>query len=134
MTNAKNKIKQEEHKKLKLPGKGPYKVIETFEESNTIKIRLNKKKDLIVNLKNVKKYFSRPEWMKQNEEILEEKVNSEEEMDKKTSQDIEQDQPMSQSEITEIFDALTQNLISLLNIEEPGNFGIRVEVEVLQQG
>jgi hypothetical protein len=86
-------------------------------------------------LKNVKRYFSRPEWMKKDEEILEEEVSSEEEMDEEISEDIEQDQTMSQSEISEIFDTpTTQNLISPANIEEPGNFEIGVEVEVFRKG
>jgi hypothetical protein len=56
-------------------------------------------------LKNVKRYFFRPEWMKKDKEILEE-VSSEEDMDDNESEDIKEDQPKSQSEITEIFDTL----------------------------
>jgi hypothetical protein len=61
------------HKKLMLPGKGPYKVTKVFKESNTVKVELVQNLQLTVNLKNVKRYFSRPKWMRDDhEESLEE--------------------------------------------------------------
>jgi hypothetical protein len=47
------------HKKLILPGKGPYKVTKVFKESNTVKVKLFQNLQITINLKNVKRYFSR---------------------------------------------------------------------------
>jgi hypothetical protein len=56
------------HKKLILPGKGPYKLTKVFKESKTVKVELFQNLQITVNLKNVKRYFSRPKWMKYDHE------------------------------------------------------------------
>jgi hypothetical protein len=57
-------MEEGQHKKLMLPGKGPYKVTKVFKESNTVQVMTTQGQHQNANLKNVRRYFSRPEWMK----------------------------------------------------------------------
>jgi hypothetical protein len=62
-TNKKKSL----HKKLRLPGKGPYKIIDISKDDNTVKLTRtdlpNNKDTWVVNVARVKKYIERPEWM-----------------------------------------------------------------------
>jgi hypothetical protein len=126
------------HKKLMLPGKGPYKVTKVFKESNTVKVELAQNLQLTVNLKNVKRYFSRPEWMKDDhEEFTEEEPQTPSETVDHTDEEITvtYKRPVPVEEITEIFRGPTcENIVSPANVEEPESFAIGVTVEALRSG
>jgi hypothetical protein len=120
-----------------LPGKGPYKVTKVFKESNTVKVELAQNLQLTVNLKNVKRYFSRPEWMKDNHEesIEEESQTPSETVDHTDKEEITvtYEWPVPLEEITEIFRGPTcKNIVSPANVEEPESFAIGVTVEALR--
>jgi hypothetical protein len=108
-------IEQGLHKKLMLPGKGPYKVTKVFKESNTVKVELFQNLQMTINLKNVKRYFSRPKWMKNDhKESMDEKklqIPSEtvDHMDKE-EEPIMDNRPFPLKEITQIFEGPTSNL------------------------
>ena len=56
------------HKKLKLPGKGPYKIKRISDDNNTVTITEVsaglKSERRVVNVSRIKKYIERPEWMR----------------------------------------------------------------------
>ena len=54
------------HKKLKLPGKGPYKVVEIAKDNNTVKLQdevSSSRDSWVVNVSRVRKFVARPNWM-----------------------------------------------------------------------
>jgi hypothetical protein len=127
------------HKKLMLPGKGPYKVTKVFKESNMVKVELVQNLQLTINLKNVKRYFSRPEWMRDDHE---ESTEEEPQTPSKTVDHTDEEEtivtykwPVLLEKITEIFRGPTcKNIVSPANVEEPESFAIRVTVEALRSG
>jgi hypothetical protein len=49
-------MEEGQHKKLMLPGKGPYKVTKVFKELNTVQVMTTQGQHQTANLKNVRRY------------------------------------------------------------------------------
>jgi hypothetical protein len=99
-----------------LPGKGPYKVTKVFKKSNTVKVELAQNLQLTTNVKNIKRYFSGPEWMRDDrEESMEEEPQTPSEtvdhMDKEETT-VTYEWPVPLEEITEIFRGPTEYRIT----------------------
>jgi hypothetical protein len=122
-----------------LPKRGPYKVAKVFKESNTVQVKITPDQRQIVNLKNVRRFYSRPEWMKDNhtepmEEEPETPTETVDHMDKEEGT-VTNKQPVPLEELTEIFEGLTSNnLVSLANVEDLESLTTGVAVEILWSG
>jgi len=124
-----------EHKKLKLPGKGPYKIAEVFKDTNTLKLKIGKDNFKTVNLKNVRKFTIRPEWMKEpdEEEVSEMSIEDLPEDSRSEEDEHGGEDPWTQEQIEEIFDDNTQNMVITPGTADDA-LGIGVDVEVFRNG
>ena len=66
-------VDSQTHKKLRLPWDGPFEIsganTEDYGNSYQVKRMVNEKEDIrVVNVKNLKRYVERPEWMKSEED------------------------------------------------------------------
>jgi hypothetical protein len=121
-----------------LLGKGPYKVTKVFKESNTVQVMTTQGQHQTANLKNIRRYFFRPEWMKDDHkepteepETLIETVDHMDE-DEGTATN---ERPVPLEEITEIFKGSTSdNIVLLANVEDLESLTTGVAVEVLRGG
>jgi hypothetical protein len=61
------------HKKISLPGVGPYLITKVNEDGNTVQIideESPEDKTWVVNVSNLRRYIKRPEWMKDEKTVL----------------------------------------------------------------